>query len=238
MSTGIVVYALGNKYINQSQKLIDSLRYHGSNVEVHVVSQDVTNSRFSTDERSQVFDITPFDKTIVVDSDVLFCSNIDNIIKKLEKQSFFMPTTAYTYRNEIVTSNYYRKAFTKNNLSNVYVAFSYFEKTPAIENYFNTLKVINTNWQQFYKIFCPTYTPTQPSMDLNHAICLALHPEVDNKQIDVNLVHLKSKIQNWKNAPSNWKDKINAYLPNPGELWIGNYKQTGIVHYTEELLDE
>ena len=238
MSTGIMIFAMGERYIRQGQALIKSLEYHNSNIQVHMLSETYADTRYLTDIRSKVFELSPFDNTIVVDSDIVFCSNIDSIIEKLNQQDFFMPTSVRTYRNEVVTSNYYRKAFEKNNLPNVYVAFSYFRKNEKTKKYFETLKLVNENWQHFYKIFCPNYMPKQPSMDVNHAICLLLHPEIENNQVDVNLVHLKSKIQNWKTSPNDWREKVSAYLPNPGELWIGNYKQTGIVHYTEGLLDE
>lgn len=238
MSTGIMIFAFGEEYIRQAQSLIKSLEYHNSSLQVHMLSQTHSDSRYATDLRSDVYNLSPFDNTIVVDSDIIFCQNIDDIASKLSNQDFFMPTSVQTYRNEFATSTYYRKAFVQNNLPSVYVAFSFFKKNKITKQYFETLKLVNDNWQQFYKVFCPKNTPKQPSMDMNHAISLMLHPEIDNKQIDLPLVHLKSKLQGWKDSPQSWKDKISYYFPNPGELWIGNYKQTGIVHYTEGLLDE
>ena len=45
---------------------------------------------------------------------------------------------------------------------------------------------------------------------------------------------MKRKIQGWKEIKSNWIKQIGVYLNDNMELIIGNYRQNGIFHYTEQ----
>jgi hypothetical protein len=48
------------------------------------------------------------------------------------------------------------------------------------------------------------------------------------------IVHLKPLIQNWPWPANKWSDHVGFYLNKSGNLKIGNYQQTGIVHYVEK----
>ena len=44
---------------------------------------------------------------------------------------------------------------------------------------------------------------------------------------------MKSKIQNWSGPSQNWQDCVGVYVNKDCEVKIGNHKQSGIFHYTE-----
>jgi hypothetical protein len=45
---------------------------------------------------------------------------------------------------------------------------------------------------------------------------------------------MKANIQGWNGVTEKWQKTIGAYLTDDLDLFIGNYKQHGIFHYTEK----
>jgi hypothetical protein len=45
---------------------------------------------------------------------------------------------------------------------------------------------------------------------------------------------MKAYCQGWKEVQSSWQDQMGVYISKDGSLKIGNYTQTGILHYTEK----
>jgi hypothetical protein len=97
------------------------------------------------------FSLTPYDETIILDTDMLFFNDIDIWWKVLSNFDINFTTEVRNYRNKIVTSDYYRKVFTKNSLPNLYTGLFYFKKTSEVEKYFKLVKIIFKNWKMFYK---------------------------------------------------------------------------------------
>ena len=54
-----------------------------------------------------------------------------------------------------------------------------------------------------------------------------------NDENIIQIVHMKPKLQEWNAVNSEWTSQIGGYLNNNLDLYIGNYKQSGIFHYTE-----
>jgi len=44
---------------------------------------------------------------------------------------------------------------------------------------------------------------------------------------------MKSQIQDWDKPKKNWQDCVDVYMNNSGQIKLGNFQQTGILHYTE-----
>ena len=55
-----------------------------------------------------------------------------------------------------------------------------------------------------------------------------------NNENIIRITHMKRQIQGWKEIKSNWIKQIGVYLNDNMELIIGNYRQNGIFHYTEQ----
>jgi len=202
---------------------------------VFILFDKNVNDRYALELRQCVYDVTPYDNTIVIDTDVLVLENLDSCWNYLiSNTSILFTTKAFTYRYELIKDNYYRKSFIYNNLPNTYSAFYFFKKNAISNEFFNLLKLVNLNWNKFYNIFCPNYTPKQPSMDISVAISyIILNCNDFNHIMPVNLVHMKTRIQNWENYADQWTNTISFNLTNNGNLYVGNYKQKGIFHYVE-----
>jgi hypothetical protein len=220
----------------------DAVPNHYKEVFDHIIEipwyDDALNSDWKIENRWKIYHITPYDETVLLDADMLFLTNVDHWWGNLSKNyDLFITSNVMTYRNETVTSDYYRKAFVRNNLPNTYSAFTYFKKTEFAEEFWTLVEVIVKNWKEFYDKFLPNYTPKHLSIDIAFALAvkiLDIEDRVTTKFDYPTFVHMKSKIQNWFISTDDWMDFGGVYLNRQGLLKISNYQQTGIFHYTEK----
>lgn len=246
MTKGIVLYAEGTEYVKQARLCALSIRRYNDipiclitdqedrdPVFDHVIKLQSSSNRFKTDNRCQIYDLTPYDETIVLDSDTLVLENIDHMWNILSQQEVFYTTSVYNYRGDIIIDKFYRKTFIQNKLPNVYNAFYYFKKCSKAQEFYSIQKQVNENWKEVYAEVCQFSTPTKPSMDVNAAIAALFTDTIFYKTTEPKLVHMKSRIQGWEYDVDTWQNKVGTYVTDNGDLFIGNNKQTGIFHYTE-----
>lgn len=190
--------------------------------------------------RWKIYHAIPYDETVVIDTDMLVLQDISGWFEFLRNYDLFYTSKVYTYRGDTVTSDYYRKAFTKFNLPNLYSGFHWFKKSELAHEFYTWLEMITNNWQQFYKAHAggKTFQKTC-SMDLNAAIAAKIM-NIENQIINPNVqypsfVHMKTKIQNWdQNFAESWQNRVGVYFGEDLQLKIGNFTQSGIFHYTEK----
>ena len=80
------------------------------------------NSNWKIENRCKIYNASPFDRTIVLDVDMLVLESLDNFWNLLEPYELFYTNKVKTYRNEIATGDFYRKVFVHNQLPNVYLS--------------------------------------------------------------------------------------------------------------------
>ena len=69
------------------------------------------------------------------------------------------------------------------------------------------------------------------SVDLSAAVALKiLDSKINN---DLTFTHMKPQVQNWQHLQSKWTDVLPVDFGN-NKLYIGGYKQSGILHYVED----
>jgi alpha-N-acetylglucosamine transferase len=193
---------------------------------------------WKVENRWKIFHQTPYKETIVMDTDMLVLNNIDHLWDFYSNYDLFFTSNPITYRNEQITSNFYRKIFVENELPNIYCALYYFKKNEFAHNFFAYLEMVVKEFERFQKILCPKIQQTHVSMDVAIAMTIKLmeiEDQVTNKNSSISkFVHMKPYIQNWNNPRNKWQDLIQTVLTKDFELYVGNYKQTGIFHYTEK----
>lgn len=190
--------------------------------------------------RWKIYHAIPYDETVVMDTDMLVLQDISSWFDFLRNYDLYFTSKVYTYRDEPVTGTFYRRAFVKHNLPNVYCGFHWFKKADLPHEFYTWLEMITNNWQQFYKAHAGGKRfQTKCSIDLSSAIAvkimdienLVTNPKVKNPSF----VHMKPRIQNWNQMfGERWQDRVGTYFSNDLSLKIGNYQQTGIFHYTED----
>lgn len=195
------------------------------------------DSKWKIQNRSKIYDISPFKETIVLDVDTLVLENIQHYWNFLKSYKVFYTTQVKTYRDELVTSNFYRQTFEANNLPNVYCGFHYFKRCPFSQKFYDTVKDVVKNYEFYKKRYTYNYPQRWCSMDVSTAITIRVldcEHLVCAKQSPINFIHMKSKIQNWRNSNNNWLGQIDFQINKDYELFVGNYLQKGIFHYVED----
>lgn len=118
--------------------------------------------------RADCFDLTPYDETIVIDSDYLISnSNLNSIWNN--KQDFLIyndsfdlaqwrDQSSFQYLNQWSIPFYWATVF-------------YFKKTNAVENFFELIKYIKANWSYFRSL----YSIESSTFRNDFAFSIALH---------------------------------------------------------------
>lgn len=261
MSKGILMLAQNSEfnYVNQACLCALSILLHNPEMKISLVTNDevplkyikyfdkiipipwndsAEKSEWKIENRWKLYHVTPYEETIVMDTDMLVLQDITYWWKILEKYELYFVSNVKTYRDEIVIDKYYRKTFKSNDLPNIYTGFHYFKKCKLAFEFYYLLEQIVNNWELFYGTFVKEDYPKMCSIDISSALAVKI---LDIEQIVTNpkaefptFTHMKSKIQNWKNPPDSWLNRIECYINNKAEVKIGNHLQSGIFHYTEK----
>jgi hypothetical protein len=259
---GYMMFARGKNYVKQACMCAMSLKATQEISNVSIVTDDTIPSKYKglfdhifnvpwrddntfywTEHRWKVFHLTPYEETVVLDTDMIFLNDVSRWWEYLKNYDVCFTKNVYTYRNNLVTSDYYRKAFTKNNLPLLYCAYHYFKKNDVGYKYYQKLEQVCKEYEKFYEIYVKKHKPETinakgqkwqlSSMDLNHAITV-IDENIENyTHPALNFVHMKSKVQEWHNPNEDWMSMIPFYFTDNLQLKIGNYTQKDIFHYTE-----
>ena len=196
------------------------------------------NSEWKIENRWKIYHVTPYDNTIVLDTDMLVLDNIEHWWKFLQNKKVFYTTDVTTYRDTLLSSTHYRKSFKHNNLPSLYSGFHYFEKSEEAQLFYHWLEIVMKNWEVFYQQHATgSIIQEFPSVDVSAAIVtkiLDCEDKVTSPCGYPNFVHMKPHAQDWQSPTDDWQDNVNVSFNKNLELKIGNYRQQGIFHYTEK----
>lgn len=202
-------------------------------------------SRNKFENEWKVIHMSPYERTIKIEADMLINSDIGHYWDAIENDLFFT-SNVYNYRNELITSRYCRNLFDQIKLPDIYNGLMYFEKSETCYAFFKMAERIFSDWKTFYNEFFGVYNPGYVSTDHVYALAaklLGIDNEVFSKDVEVpKFVHMKYELMNWerKTKDRNWIDNVAVYLNDDLELKVGNYKQVLPFHYHEKkfLTDE
>jgi hypothetical protein len=193
------------------------------------------------DGRSWMDQLSPFDYTVCLDADMLFTRDVSHWAEYfIENSELYVANKSYTYRGEVVTNDFYRTAFTKNNLPNLYSFYTFFKKDSELAKEFFTLgRYIIKNPTEFKNIFFPDFKPRVIGTDEAFALATKILDIGDEIAYDLEfprVIHMKPMVQNWPWPSESWTDHVGFYFNTDNQIKIGNFKQTDIVHYVEKQL--
>ena len=270
MSRGYIVIAQNNTtvdYLQQAYALALNLKLTQSVVTNLTVCVDSETRKLITSKHRQVFDyivdipwqddagdaewkinnkwkylyMTPYDETVVLDTDMIFPTDVSQWWDILAQRDVWATTKVRTFRGEIVSSNYYREYFVKNNLPNVYTAFFYFKKSDLASELFAMTEIIFQHWQRFFYKYMPEGKPDWLSGDVAFALAmqlLGIEHECTRENIDAvpTFVHMKSHVQNVPTSliSHKWTETIPTYYNTYKDFKIGNFQQLLPFHYVEK----
>jgi len=173
---------------------------------------------------------------------MMITSDITHWWKELSKRELFFVSNVRTYRDEVITSRFYRKTFDANDLPNLYSALHYFKKGDTAKEFYNLLEIIVNNWALFYSKYAPNEYQKWCSIDVSMAIAskiLGNEKDITDPNSFITFTHMKPLVQGWYNKPEKWTRVTGKYFTD-GKLFLGNYLQNRVLHYVEDefLTDE
>ena len=198
---------------------------------------DAQMANWKINNKWKYYHCTPYEQTVILDTDMLFMSDVSHWWDYLTQWDMMATTNVKTYRGETVVDRHYRKTFGPNMLPNVYTAFFYFnKKSNMVNEYFDVVEDIFRRWEYYRDSALVLPKQEFLSADVVYAMAMKMLDIVEqstNPTIDFpTFTHMKSKVQGWRSGSTDdWTKHIGAYFTPQCKLKIGNYQQSGIVHY-------
>jgi hypothetical protein len=191
------------------------------------------------DGRSWMDQLSPWEHTVCLDADMLFFRDYSHWIDYfIENCELYVPNKSYTYRGSLVKSNFYRKAFTHNDLPNLYSFYTFFKKdSELVKEFFTLVRYITKYQTEFKNLFLHEHKPKIVGTDEAFALSAKILDITDQISYELDfpkVVHFKGMVQDWPWPANTASDHVGFYLNEKAQLKIGNYQQTDIVHYVEK----
>ena len=157
-------------------------------------------NKWKINNKWKYYYMTPFEETVILDTDMVFTTDISYWWDFLSIKDVWATTNVQTYRGNTVTSDFYRKTFARNDLPNVYTAFMYFKQSELATRLFALNEIIFNNWERFYYEYLDESRPKFLSADVAYALSmkiLGIEDECTNPHLvgAPTFVHMKSFIQ-------------------------------------------
>lgn len=226
MSKGYIIFAHGEKFIRMAKLLKHSIESTQTINNVTIVECGPNVML----ERTRAYELSPYDETVMLDADMVFLENIDHWWNHFNKFPLLITDKVKTYRNEWFTNSPYRITFTSNDLPSCYSAFTYFNRNTISIEFFKLLNNIISNWDEWTWRYTPVNRQQAPSIDIAMGIAVAYMGIAPFTPLDYpTFTHSK---------PENWRSFLSLNV-SPNQIKIGNYVQTGILHYVDkDIVDE
>jgi hypothetical protein len=191
------------------------------------------------DGRSWMDKLSPWDHTICLDVDMLFLRDYSHWAEYFIKNNdLYIANKSYTISDKIVSKDFYRQAFTKNKLPNLYSFYTFFKKDSELVDEFFTLgRYIIKNHLEFKNTFLAEYIPNEVGTDEAFALSVKILDIQDQIAYPLEfpkVVHMKAMVQDWPWPANKVTDHAGFYLNNKAQLKIGNQQQHSIIHYVEK----
>ena len=154
------------------------------------------------DGRSWMDKLTPFENTVCLDVDMLFTRDYSHWIDYfIDNCELYVANKSYTYRGELVIDDFYRRAFTKNQLPNLYSFYTFFKKDSELaKDFFELGRHIIKNPTEFSNNFLTDLKPKVVGTDEAFALAAKILDISDHIAYDLDfprIVHMKPTVQNW-----------------------------------------
>jgi hypothetical protein len=195
-------------------------------------------SRYKAEHRWKFIHVSPYEETIVLDTDMLFLDDISDWWSYLKDHEVKFCNRIRNHKLEVIEQDLiHRRVFVENQLTSPYFACHYFKKSTKAFEFYKTLEFVCNNWEWCYDKFAPVWYQDRLSMDLAAAIAIEItgqHENVIDKVNPMEFVHMKTSIQSWDMVHDTWQDAVPFLLNSRGELVVGNIKQPKLFHYVEK----
>jgi hypothetical protein len=235
MSKGFVIMAQDTekvKYTKCAEALSKSILHVMPNANITIITSDMLPhgnlGGFANDW--QVYEISPYDETIKLEADMYIPRSIEHWWDVLSVNDVVVSSTIRNFKQEISNVRFYRRFIDDNNLPDVYNAITYFKKSDTARDFFNLVKEIFTNWEEYKKIL---KCNPQEMATTDWVYSLACHIMGIEKTTlptftEMSMVHMKQHIN--KTVSENWTDSF-IYECLPNQIRVQTVPQQYPFHY-------
>lgn len=183
------------------------------------------------DSRSRAYDYSPYNETVLLDSDMLFLRPMDHIWGAMSKLDLYVSHSPQLWNGKTFKYGKYRKVFEENRWLDAYNAWTYFKKSDTSKEFFELVKFITDNPVSFINEFLPnTLYKTIPT-DEAFALALAIL-DIDLPNWDFpRIVHMKPQPND---RFEDWTDKMRFSMDVNGQIKVGVQQQAELFHYIKK----
>jgi len=157
----------------------------------------------------------------------------------MQKHDLWCATRPMTFRGDTMTSNYYRKVFTENNLPDFYSGWLYFKQSRETSKFWDIMRAL-TDYPETWKTQLTNCNfesiPTDEACALTAKMLDIVEDMSDPKMPFPRFTHMKSRSQGFGDSAGNWTDYIAFHYNKDFNVKIGPYHQQDILHYTQKDL--
>lgn len=208
MSKGFVIMAQGNIYVKCAAVLEHSIKQVMPEANITIITTDMLPhgdlGGYANDW--QVYEASPYDETIKLEADMYVPRNIDYWWDVLASQDVVVSTTIRNFKQEISNVRVYRRFIDDNKLPDVYNAITYFKKSDTAQQFFEIVKDVFQNWEE-YKTILKCNPNEKASTDWVYAIAchiMGIEKTTLPSFTDMSMVHMKQFVNG--NPTENWTD--------------------------------
>ena len=238
MNKGYVIMAQNTKstdYVDCAEVLKGSILKIMPDANVTIIT-DLPHGDLATDSDWklindwQVYEASPYEYTIKLEADMIIPSNIDYWWDILMQKDLVICSTIRNFKNEISDVKAYRGFIIDNELPNVYNAITYFKKSDNAEYFYNLVRNIFENWEDYKKILkCANDEPA--TTDWVYSIAAHLIG-IENCTLpnftQMSMVHMKKHINYL--TRDNWTDEL-VYELTEDSFKVNTFPQRYPFHY-------
>ncbi len=237
MDKGFVIMAQGDDYVKCATALEYSIKNVMPDANVTIITTEMLpygdqcpNTDWKLQNDWQVYEASPYEYTIKLESDMYIPRSIDYWWDVLAKRDVVVSTKIRNVKQKITPIKTYRSFIVDNDLPDTYNAITYFRKSDLADKFFKTVRNIFENWED-YKSILKCNVNEIATTDYVYAIaCHILGKE--NTTLpnfnEMSMVHMKRFINN---LPSeDWTDTF-IYELLPHTFRINTIAQWYPVHY-------
>jgi hypothetical protein len=196
-----------------------------------------SNSTWKVENRWKLYYASPYDETIIFDTDMLVLDNIESVWKFVSNRDLFFTSSVVDYKHRVINNSAYRKMFVANDLPNLYSGMCYFKKSDTALEFFKLIEFITYNWEKLYYTVAPKNMQNFYSLDVTMSIAaklMGVDDVITNKNSPFTFTHLKPALQGWDPIPQSCLSQLLVNFTDSKELYLNNFRQRGVFHYVED----
>jgi hypothetical protein len=239
MNNGFVIMAQNTEkvnYVECAEVLSSSIKRVMPDANVTIITTDMLpygdlapDSDWKLINDWQVYEASPYEYTIKLEADMFIPVNIDYWWDILKDRNVCVSTNIRDYKGKLSSCRYYRRFIDNNKLPDVYNALTYFKKSDTAETFFNLVRNVFENWEE-YKSSLQCNVNEIVTTDWAYSIACAILGEENTTMHTFNqfsMVHMKQFVND--TITEDWTNELIYEFTEP--LKIQTFPQLYPVHY-------